>query len=694
MTGIYHTPIAGGAAANANTFNTPLGQLDHAVVDLAALTALVDANAAAATAGVAVTAAAVTAEVDAARGGYGDLNSRLAMLVAAGGNISTAVNGVHNAGWTEVVVDSSTGFIAGSYVIYALVGGAIEYNLIADIHSPTQLTLTTPIGAGGIADNAVIAMISASEFAAATVIPHGGTYSPTLPATIGIVSQGSYSVKAYGAMGDKTTDDTAAIQAAIDAAAAAGGGCVLLAGRFLITSPIRLRPKTSLRGNLTAREGPWSATTHPESEIYNSATAGEDAIVICSDETLIDTTAGVRTAIPNDAGGEAAVYATRPYNCSIDNLAITGNALSGHGIRIGDPTDGHPTSGSAFNQYCTAAGYDTRISGCLISQHGKDGIHMSGVPSCRIINNYCGLNERYGLSTWVDANGLLIEGNHIQANKSYGANLVSLWGSSFKGNTVEGNTEREINLISGQGVDISGNYFEGSLACGIYIYYANHGLKISGNRFQTSYGATPQGINLYSGSYACTDITIEDNVAYGSFVLIISSSVAHCERLSLVHNTRLNAGGVVDTFANTYAGLIYVGKGLHVVHDDFYQAGGANGVQTLVTNVVGGGHSFVPVYMRGIRFTSDGSGETPPSNDLATTILAPALVYIGTATGAVAWDGLFILTKGGAWTAISAGGISNTKDHAATLNVYYDAGIHIQNKTAGQLSVQIVAFGL
>jgi Pectate lyase superfamily protein len=66
-----------------------------------------------------------------------------------------------------------------------------------------------------------------------------------------------YNVKAYGAVGNYTTDDTAAIQAAIDAAAAApaapswatGGGVVYFPpGSYRITSPLTLKSGVTLRG--------------------------------------------------------------------------------------------------------------------------------------------------------------------------------------------------------------------------------------------------------------------------------------------------------------------------------------------------------------------------------------------------------------------------------------------------------------
>lgn len=69
-----------------------------------------------------------------------------------------------------------------------------------------------------------------------------------------------WNVKAFGAVGDGATDDTAAIQAAIDAAHTAGGGAVIIPDLFTalvsIQSPgaalrpyaIRLRPNVTIRG--------------------------------------------------------------------------------------------------------------------------------------------------------------------------------------------------------------------------------------------------------------------------------------------------------------------------------------------------------------------------------------------------------------------------------------------------------------
>jgi hypothetical protein len=175
---------------------------------------------------------------------YGDLETRLDAIALAGGNVSTLTNGAAAAGQKVVTVDSTTGFIATSPLAYALVGGNLEYNTVTTVDSPTQLTLTTNIGTGGIADDSIVTMLSISEYACSNAIPHSG--SPTLDDVITFANAGMYNVKAYGALGNGSTDDTAAIQAAIDAAEAAGAALFIPAGTYItsaaldITGPITI----------------------------------------------------------------------------------------------------------------------------------------------------------------------------------------------------------------------------------------------------------------------------------------------------------------------------------------------------------------------------------------------------------------------------------------------------------------------
>ena len=60
---------------------------------------------------------------------------------------------------------------------------------------------------------------------------------------------GIFNVKAFGAKGDGVTDDTAAIQAAIDSIGSEGGVVFLPLGSYKLTDTITLRPLLRLKGS-------------------------------------------------------------------------------------------------------------------------------------------------------------------------------------------------------------------------------------------------------------------------------------------------------------------------------------------------------------------------------------------------------------------------------------------------------------
>lgn len=185
MTNLHHTPIVTGQAANAANINAPLGELDAAI---------------------------------------GALNERIGDVEQAGysvvtGNVATLTNGAANAGQKSIVVDSSSGFVAGGRIAYVRNDGSntVEYNVIDAIPDATHLTATTNIGTGGIADNSYVSLIPVSEYMAAQAVNHGNGYEPTLPLAIGNSATGIFNVHNYGATGDGSADDTTAVRAALAA---------------------------------------------------------------------------------------------------------------------------------------------------------------------------------------------------------------------------------------------------------------------------------------------------------------------------------------------------------------------------------------------------------------------------------------------------------------------------------------------
>lgn len=180
-----YTPIPEFSAATTAVLNAPLEELDDALGNLAGLNtdmksslvaavnevdAHADTNAAAIV--VAAAAAAVTtAEVLAARDAYASLDARLDTMALVGSSTATLTNGVANAGQKVVVVDSTTGFLAGAPVVYTLVGGVIETNTVSVVNSTVQLTMTTNLGTGGIDDDTYLAVLSLGALVSSGAVP-------------------------------------------------------------------------------------------------------------------------------------------------------------------------------------------------------------------------------------------------------------------------------------------------------------------------------------------------------------------------------------------------------------------------------------------------------------------------------------------------------------------------------------------
>ena len=81
-----------------------------------------------------------------------------------------------------------------------------------------------------------------------------------------MISGASLNVNDFGAVGDGTTNDTTAMQAALDAANTAGGGSVFVpVGEYIITSPLRVFSNTTLYGDGAA------SLIHNKQPVYTTA---------------------------------------------------------------------------------------------------------------------------------------------------------------------------------------------------------------------------------------------------------------------------------------------------------------------------------------------------------------------------------------------------------------------------------------
>jgi polygalacturonase len=167
----------------------------------------------------------------------------------------------------------------------------------------------------------------------AILVPWDGTASPA-PST--------YNVRDSGAIGDGRTDDTAALQKAIDSAASAGGGTVSLPEGTYITGSIELKshvtldlaPGAVIHGSSDAGEYPivharWEGLDHQCHQALIFATDAQDIAITGSGSILGEGKVG---KLRNPRGPTL----FEPTGC--DGVLITGVTLGNDGVWTFHPT--------------------------------------------------------------------------------------------------------------------------------------------------------------------------------------------------------------------------------------------------------------------------------------------------------------------------------------------------------------------
>ena len=152
-----------------------------------------------------------------------------------------------------------------------------------------------------------------------------------------LVGENGYNVKAFGVAGDGVTDDTLAIQAAIDKCEVDTGGTVYFpASHYIITAPLEMKDAVILqgagRGVTHAREGTILEQTTSNTACINAGTPHDESAgtsdyifnIAIRDMSIWAVVGGTQTAAVLYFGG--VVYST------FDNLSVYGG---GNGIEMG-----------------------------------------------------------------------------------------------------------------------------------------------------------------------------------------------------------------------------------------------------------------------------------------------------------------------------------------------------------------------
>lgn len=382
----------------------------------------------------------------------------------------------------------------------------------------------------------------------------------TQSAGIRWISRGAlvFNVKDYGAIGDGSTDDTAAIQSAITASVQ-GSTIYFPPGTYLVSNTISLRKSRFYVG------------AHREMTTIKQAN-GTNLDAVVASETWLSTTSttadnpifishlGINGNRSNQTGGMGHCLALITFWTNIEHLELVG--AYGDGLHLSSARrDGTEITGSSVENHIShidvrsVNGYGIRaydptptaqtvtdgwIIDCIIQNVGKDGIrvdssagwlvqgchlytlpqhaiHMGRADSTRVIGNYV---ETYGTSTTVGTYAAICMGDGVaswigSANPSIVAgNTIYYSSGAASGTNIYGVYSVTSNAVTGN-LSITGNaLYSNSFFTGVRIASQSSSsvtnVAMSGNSIEN--WATPVSIST-TGTISVSGDTFRSDLA-------------------------------------------------------------------------------------------------------------------------------------------------------------------------------------
>jgi len=314
-----------------------------------------------------------------------------------------------------------------------------------------------------------------------------------------------HNVKDFGAIGDGNTDDTGAIQSAIDSAEIDGGIVFVPPGTYLVSPGTGLSMKSNVH-LLGAGRGSIFKVPNGANITGNLLKVENRSGVVISD-LVLDGNRGEQSGSTNYG-----LYVAASQNCKINSVwtesfAGVGNQVyDSDGVLVTDCTstgnlfhgfEGEQTRGCVWKGN---RGYGNDRHGILISPGEVEG---TGAQGNIIIGNSFDDNEQYGIAIGIAA--------------APGSELLST-GNMIANNSVRNNAQYGISLYYQDGNVVTGNLIEGNGFIGIYGFKTRYN-QIIGNRLHNNSQAVNGGydeILLEGGTSgrASRDNLISNNVVF------------------------------------------------------------------------------------------------------------------------------------------------------------------------------------
>jgi parallel beta-helix repeat protein len=291
------------------------------------------------------------------------------------------------------------------------------------------------------------------------------------PATAGVVNERlfQFNVKSYGAVGDDSTDDTTAIQSALNACNTAGGGTVYFPKGTYITNPntgLIVYSNTIIRGDRSAIIKVKNATN-----LDGNLLRIENRTNVKVENISLDGNKAGQTGSTNYG-----LYLSDSTNCVVDN--VTTYNFSGVGTQIYDCDDCVVTNSTSYSngfhgfeiEQCRGTVVNNNVS-YSNTRHGfyiaPGEIGGTGSKQCVISHNIARNNSQYGISVGISVigstyltQGCVINSNQIYENSHYGISLYQQDQQIVQNNVIRNNGFSGIYLYQSRLNKIEGNYLQ------------------------------------------------------------------------------------------------------------------------------------------------------------------------------------------------------------------------------------------